>query len=54
MSSRIDTCEDSSSSRRFVRDSRCLVKLLNCSNAFLLTPLNFFNASWTLWSFFSS
>jgi hypothetical protein len=52
MSSWIERCDESSSDRRFFSVSRCLVKLLNCSKAFLLTCEYFLSASLTAWSRF--
>lgn len=49
MSSSIDLCELSSSERRLVRISRCLVKFVYCSKAFLLTWEYFLSESLTLW-----
>lgn len=49
-SSSIDFWELSSSFLRFSKFSCCVVKLLYCSKAFLLTCLNFFRASLTFLS----
>ena len=54
MSSWILSALASSSSRRVVCSSRCFVKLLYCSNAFLLTWANFLSDSLTLCSFLTS
>ena len=48
ISASIDFCDVSSSFRRFRSWSRCVVKLLYWSNAFLLMCLYFLSASLTL------
>ena len=53
-SSSIEVADLSSSSRRSRSWSRCFVKFVYCSNAFLFTCANFFKPSFTTWSFLTS